>query len=169
MIIARSGGFGRCVFTNPDEILIAELCVPLHTQRRHRSSASEPPHLCQGVSLVTYPARDDYEIEYGHLIKRFSNRKEVKFFRLLHKEQLLCSAKPVARSELEISTPHSSYGLRDCSSWSSLRFQVQFDKQQVGQIYERGFTIGRRLFIDLDRDVPLAIQCFMVFLISLQA
>lgn len=126
-----------------------------------------------GVRLVLNPHNADpdncYEIELGKtgVDRRHGSRH--RFYRLLNGNRLLCTATVPARGVVEVSTNTTQYLLYESSSWTSVRILVRHGGAQAGAIYERGFSLGRRLFVDLDESIPLATQCFMVFLVGVHA
>lgn len=172
MIVAKSSRFGCCTFAGSGDEIVGELHVPLRLRQVHRKTLSNGNSACitSGISLVLGTDKSNsarrFEIEYGKMSTKKRRGFDQRFCRLLDGQRLLCSATFPAQGLLEISTTETQYLLFELSNWASLRFQVSRGQTQAGEIYEKGFSLSRRLFVDLDNSIPLAIQCFMVFLVA---
>jgi len=120
-----------------------------------------------GIEIVTNT--NTFNVEYGSLTRNVQDRRESRFFRLLNGDSVLCSGKALRDRPMEVTRGKFEYRLNDLSTWRRLRFDINASKQPLGSIYERGFSVGRKLVVDIDDSVALETQCFMVFLICLHS
>lgn len=172
MIIARSSGFNNCVFEDDQKNTLARLNVPLRTQtsikkQLVRGVPGIPEYVVHGIEIVT--DTDTFNVEYGSLSRNVKDRRESRFFRLLSGNALHSSGKALRNRPMEVTRGQHEYYLNDNSTWRRLRFDITTGKNSLGTICERGFSVGRKLVVDMDDSVPLETQCFMVFLISLHS
>jgi|GEM_PF-6468453 len=172
MIIARSQGFTNCVFEDDKQNTLARLNVPLRTKTSIKKKnvggvPGIPEYVVHGIELIT--ETDTFTVEYGSLSRNVKDRRESRFFRLLNGEALLSSGKALRDRPIEVTRGHHEYRLNDHSTWRRLRFEITANKKPSGEIYARGVSVGRKLFVDMDDSVPLETKCFMVFLICLHS
>ena len=113
------------------------------------------------ITIGTQP----FQIEFEYLDRAWHNDVE---YRLKSGSETLASAtwlKARARAaQLAIHQPFSA-DLHNKSTWLGIRNDLVRGDQILGSIFERGFTISRRVWIDLPSDIPLPIQCFLFLLV----
>ena len=108
---------------------------------------------------------DRFQIEFEHLDRAWVNDTE---YRLKSDSETLASAtwvKNPARgaAQLSMHQPFSA-DLLNKSTWLGIRNDLVQGDRLLGSIFERGFTVSRRVWIDLPSDLPRPIQCFLFFL-----
>lgn len=113
-----------------------------------------------------------YRIEFEYLTRDWANDIE---FRLRRGDELPAMAtvihpkKPGSkRLELRIKEPFEAE-LISQSTFLGVRYELVKDGVTLGSIYEKGFSLTRRLWIDLPDAIPAPVQFFVFFLVCNQS
>jgi hypothetical protein len=111
--------------------------------------------------------RQTYTIEFEYLSRAWVNDLE---YRLKHGEAVLASViyRHRPRRAFVIETPFRAELLSRGSLFAA-RVQVVAEGVRLGAIFERGFSVSRRLWIDLPDTIPRPIQFFLSYLVFLRA
>ena len=113
-----------------------------------------------------------FEIEFEYLTRDWANDIE---FRLRRGAELLAVAsvthpkKPGAkRVAIRIGQPFEAE-LIGKSTLLGVRYELVRDGVKLGSVYEKGFSVTRRLWIDLPEVIPAPVQFFVFFLVCNQS
>jgi hypothetical protein len=110
---------------------------------------------------------ETYTLEFEYLNRDWVNDLE---YRLMHEGTLVASStyhhKPGKRLMLE--QPFQAELVSKGGIFAA-RFELVADGASIGAVFERGFMVMRRLWIDLPDAVPRPVQCFLAYLVFLRA
>ena len=161
-LVARQSSPFSFTFFDADQQKVGSLRFPDFAAATN-ARLKPPAGIRQQTEIVI--GADTLQIEFEYLDRAWINDLE---YRLKRGSETLASAtwvKSRARqSQLSIQQPFNA-DLHNKSTWLGIRNDLVQNKQIWGSIFERGFTVNRRVWIDLPSDLPLQIQCFLFFLV----
>ncbi len=108
-----------------------------------------------------------YSLEFEYLNRGWVNDLE---YRLKHGETLVAASTFQAKRRAKLMLEHPFQAeLVNKGGLFAARFEVVADGARIGAVFERGFSVTRRLWIDLPDAVPRPVQCFVAYLVFLSA
>jgi hypothetical protein len=109
---------------------------------------------------------DKFQIEFEYLSRDWVNDIE---FRLKRETETLATAtvkhlRGSRGARVKIQSPFIGELVRR-STFFAVRYDLERGGAKIGAVYERGFSLTRRLWIDLPDSVPTPVQFFLFFLV----
>jgi hypothetical protein len=123
-----------------------------------------PKFLYQRLEIEVHG--DTFQIEFEYLNRDWVNDIE---FRLKRETELLATAtvkhlRGSRGARVEIQHPFTGELIRK-NTFFAARYDLERGSVKIGAVYERGFSLTRRLWIDLPDAIPAPVQFFLFFLV----
>jgi hypothetical protein len=109
---------------------------------------------------------ETFQVEFEYLNRDWVNDVE---FRLKRETEILATAtvkhlRDSKGARIEIGSPFSGELIRK-STFFAARYDLERSGVKIGAVYERGFSLTRKLWIDLPDAIPASVQFFLFFLV----
>ncbi len=125
-----------------------------------------------GKTIELESGNQTFKIEFEYLTRDWANDIE---FRLRQGAELLAVAtathpkkRGAKRVSMQIEQPFKAELIAK-STFLGVRYELVRDGVRLGSVYEKGFSVNRRLWIELPDLIPAPIQFFLFFLVCNQS